>query len=192
MKERQRGGIATAIVIAAAMLMLFISCATKTTQPVPEENYLPNGSFETYGAPSLYSWTPANSELVDIVPQPAPRGGFFSLQLTADWAPTSGFVTTTVPDLKDGDIVRLSAYVRARGSEGGGSISVHNGNPSTPAATQSKWASTSDTIWTLLSVTDTLELGPGDSLYVMLSSLVTELRPRVGQFDRVTLVRISD
>jgi len=130
--------------------------------------------------------------LAKVVQATTPQGGLYSLQLTADWAPTLGFVRATIPDAKDGDIIRLSAYVRAVGTEGGGSISVNVGDPNTITAAHYKGEYTDNTSWTYLTVTDTLHVEPGDSAWVRLSSLDTEIVPRVGQFDRVTLVRLDN
>ena len=176
--------------VAAASFLA--SCSSKSTKPVEEENLLSNGSFEVDGEPTLSGWTPANSNLAEVVSQPAPGGGDYSLQLSADWFPTSGFVTSVVPELHDGDIVLLSADVRAVGSSGGGSIGVYAGHPARIVSSHSKTEITYDTSWSLLSLTDTLTLGTSDSVWVKLSSLNTEIEQRIGQFDRVSLVRLDN
>src|SRR5437867_5766713 len=87
-------------------------------------NLLPNGSFERDGQPSLEGWRVNNTALTSIVPEPAPGGGSFSLQLEADWAPTSGFVTAPIPGARRGGVFRLSAYVRAVDADGGGEVAL--------------------------------------------------------------------
>ena len=95
-----------------------------------------------------------------------------------------------MPDLKSGDIVRLSAYVRCDGKYGGiGIIGLTAGTKFSPYFLQS--TSSSDTLWNRISITDTLNLAPGDSVWVILSSPITELVPFRQLFDLVKLERIS-
>jgi len=192
MNAARRIAVVFVLIVGLAASFLFNSCHSKSTQPGAEKNLLTNGSFEINGQPTLTGWTPADSDLAKIVAAPAPQGGFYSLQLTADWAPTHGFVRTSIPDAKDGDIVRLSAFVRAVDSEGGGSISVNVGDPERITAEHNKGVYTLNTDWTYLTVIDTLHMQPGDSAWIRLSSPATEIVPRVGQFDRVTLVRLNE
>ena len=166
-------------------------CSEKAVRPMGNENLLANGSFESQGTPMLDGWLPADSQLAEIIQEAAPGGGQYALRLEADWAPTRGFVTTPVPDLGDGDIVRLSAYVRAVGTEGGGSISLLTGSSSDLRTLREKHVATTDTVWTYLSVADTMSLNPGDSVWVRLSSPHTEIESRVGLFDLVELVRLG-
>lgn len=184
-------GVFVLMVILAAP-SLFVSCNSKGTEAVDEPNLLSNGSFEVDGKPTFSGWTPGDSILVAVVAQPAPHSGLYSLQLTADWAPTLGYVRATIPELQDGDIVRLGAYVRALDSDGGGSISVNAGDAAALIPSHRKLEYTTSTSWTYLTVTDTLSVDPGDSVWVELSSPATEIVPRVGLFDQVTLVRLDN
>ena len=147
---------------------------------------LTNGSFESDGEPSLAGWQPGNPNLASVVSPGAPGGGDWALQLVADWIPTLGFVRQRIEGLQDGDIVELRADVKAVGQEGGGSILLLVGD--SPWSARAKWAASSSETWTTLSVLDTLELAPGDSVWVQLSSFGTEIMPRVGLFDSASLV----
>jgi len=170
------------------LLSLSVGCSEKTTGPSSEseDNLLPNGSFELNGQPSLEGWHVANESLASLTEEAAPGGGNWSLKLEADWAPTTGFVTAFVPGIHDGDILRLSAYVRSVGDSGGGEIALLVGNE------PHRSVSTSSMEWTFLSFEDTLTVSEGDSVWVLLSSFHTEITARVGLFDLVSLQKVSE
>ena len=161
---------------------LLLGDAAVTPAPL---NLLFNGSFESGGEPSLAGWRAGNPNLASAVAPGAPGGGEWALQLEADWAPTLGFVTQRIEGLRDGDIVLLRADVKAMDQAGGGVISLLVGD--SPWGARAKWAASSSGTWTALSVVDTLELAPGDSVWVQLSSFHTENWPRVGLFDSASL-----
>jgi hypothetical protein len=119
----------------------------------------------------------------------APEGGSWCLELVADWAPPTAVVTATIPDARDGEVYRLSAFMRAVPPSGGGSIAFVIGNGD--RRRQTKSAPSVDTTWTRLAIVDTLALAPGDSAWVQLSALPTEIVPLRGQFDLVTLERLG-
>lgn len=54
-----------------------------------------------------------------------------------------------------------------------------------------KIVSINDTSWTRISVVDTVAIGEGDSFWVVLSSLHTELVRRTGLFDLVSVGKIT-
>ena len=161
------------------------------TQPPVGETIL-EWSFEQDGQPTLDDWRVTNPSLTSLVPEAAPGGGKWSLELTADWAPTTGFVTLPIPGIHDGDVLQLSAFVRAVGPEGGGLIGLAVGKAVGPGYQwhHAKWMGTTSTSWTNLSVQDTVSLSPDDTMWVVLSSPNTEITRRVGRFDRVALTRV--
>lgn len=153
-------------------------------KPQINTNLITNGSFEVRNAPTLRGWRRGNPELARLVRDVPPKGGNWSLELTADWAPTSGFVSTFVKNIKPGEVLKLTAFVRAVGSSGGGVIELKIG--SSPP----KSVSTTDTLWTKLSVIDTAHVEKADTAWITLSSFHTELLPRKGLFDLVRLERV--
>jgi len=174
-------------------LPLCAACGEYTTDPAvnpPAGNLIPNGSFERNGQATLDTWQVSNSSLTSLTPEAAPGGGKWSLRLQSDGAPSTGVVKFQVPGLKDGDSVRLSAYVRATDEKGGGLVGLEVTSLDGRSRHKS-FASTADTQWTQVGVTDTLALEPGDSVWVVLSSPPTELAARAGLFDLVTLERLS-
>lgn len=171
------------------LLFLFGACKESTTGPEISVNLIANGNFETDQTPTLQGWVPGSAQLAELVNEAPQGGGNWALELTADWAPTMGFVYTPVLSVASGDIVELSAFVRAIGQEGGGSIELRTGE-SIWTATRST-ARTSDTAWTQLTLVDTLNLGLNDTVWVVLSSFETELIPKKGLFDLITLKRTN-
>ncbi len=107
------------------------------------------------------------------------------MQLAADWAPTSGFAFQPVTGLAPGSIVRLSAFVRGVGNYGGCGILLLTYHGRTTSARSC------DTSWTRVSVVDTLASTEPDTLWVRLSSPITEVVPFLQQFDLVKLDEIA-
>jgi hypothetical protein len=147
----------------------------------PAGNLLPNGSFERDGQPTIESWEMINPALTSVVPGGAPEGGSWALRLQADWAPTTGLVRAPVTGVIRGQALRLSAWMRADGDTGGGVMYLTSGS----------WTSdfivSEAPVWMPVELITVPPIAPGDTLWVVLSSLPTEILPRVGLFDRVAL-----
>lgn len=168
-----------------------INCNTTLIEPPINNNLISNGSFETNNIPSLNGWRSGNKQLAKLVNEAPPGGGEWSLQLTSDWAPTTGYVYTPVSNVRSGDIVRLSAYVRTYGKFGGrGIIGLSVGPEFFPNNLKSAFSS--DSLWHRVSVTDTLTMTSGDTLWVVLSAPITEIVPFQQLFDLVKLEKISN
>ena len=161
-----------------------IGCNESIVESESNENLIFNGSFEINNQPSLEGWF-GNQQLAELINQGAPNGGNWSLQLTSDWAPTTGFVYSSISNVYAWDIVELTAYVRGSGQFGGGIISLVSGQNIWSG--RNKSISMSDTVWSQISVTDTLELNANDTLWVVLSSPHTEILLLKGLFDLVKL-----
>ena len=181
-----------ATIVAALLTLMQLSCTKSVVRPIPQpaEELILDGSFERDGKPTLNGWRITNPTVTTLVREPAPGGGEWSLALEADWAPTTGYVTMPILRVRDGDVLRLSAFVRAVDAEGGGSIALSVGPSYGLRLNRGKWAYASSTSWTLLSVQDTVSLAPGDTVWVALSSFHTEITRRQGRFDLVSLRRI--
>jgi hypothetical protein len=186
-----RPSIVPATITVILSLPLCAACEEYTTDasPLPASNLIPNGNFERNGHPTLDTWQVADSSLASLTPQAAPGGGQWSLRLQSDGAPSTGQVKFQVPGLKDGDNVRLSAYVRASDEGGGGLVGLEVTSADGRLRHKS-FASTGDTQWTRVGVTETLSLEAGDTVWVVLRSPSTELNARSGLFDLVTLERL--
>jgi len=177
-------------ILAFLIISLFsVNCKDTGTEPSSGQNLLSNGTFEVDHTPTLQGWRFGNPQLASLVKEAPIGGGNWSLKLSADWAPTTGFVYTPVEGVKPGDVVRLSAFIRAIGSSGGGFVTLGVG-PSVWSTT-ARSVGSQDTLWKEITLIDTLALGPNDSLWVVLSSLNTEIIVREGLFDLVRLERLS-
>jgi hypothetical protein len=149
-----------------------------------------NGSFECNGRPELDGWRFGNSGLAFSTQDAPAGGGEWCLRLEADWAPTLGFAFAPISDVKDGDLIHLSAFVRAGNENGGGSIALYVGRCPYSQGGSWKSVSTEEANWTHLSLEDTVTVAEGDSVWVILSSFDTEIAPRTGLFDMVTVDRV--
>ena len=180
-------------ILAAILLALVqVSCGDSTTGPIPRrgETVILRESFERDGQPRLEGWRVGNPSVTTLERQAAPDGGSWSLGLEADWAPTTGYVTMPILGIRDGDVLRLSAYVRAVDAQGGGSIGLSVGPSYGLGGNRVKEAFTTSTSWTLLAIQDTVSLAQGDTVWVSLSSFHTEITRREGRFDLVVLSRL--
>jgi hypothetical protein len=117
-------------------------------------------------------------------------GGNWSLELTSDGLPSTGFAYASVNGVQSGDILRLSTFIRATGTPGGGGTIQIRVGPSLWLGV-GKSSSSNDTTWTRVTVSDTVALGSGDSVWVVLSASADELLARKGRFDLVQLDRLS-
>ena len=163
------------------LVFLLVRCADSSVESKPDNNLISNGSFEFNGTPTLDGWRFGNEQLAELVKQAPPKGGNWSLQLTSDWAPTTGFAYTPVTKVRNGDVVKLSAFIRTNGGNASIALSYNS---------YLKSAFTRDTVWTQISVTDTLSLAQGDTLWVILSSPITEIVWYRQLFDLVKLEKL--
>lgn len=182
-----------AALLLLCLILLIAGCERNCTEPCEGEEQECaswNGSFECNGRPTLGGWRFGNPELAFSTEDAPPGGGDWCLRLEADWAPTLGFAVAPIPDVDDGDAVHLSAFVRAGNEDGGGFIALYVGKIPYSQGRLLKSAWTSNMGWTHLSVEDTVALAEGDSVWVILSSLHTEISPRTGLFDMIAAGRV--
>ena len=176
---------AVRLIVVVLVACFAVACSDSVTDTPVVENLVENGSFEIGGEPSLAGWSFGLSDLARSVHEAPPAGGAWCLELSADWAPTSGFAFVRLKNVREGDVLRLSAFVRAIGANGGGAIELRIGS------SRITRAESSDTLWTYLSVVDTVGIDQQDSVEVRLTSFITEIVPRIGLFDLVRLERVK-
>ncbi len=178
------------ILIVGLLIFIVTSCSESIVESPTNSNLLPNGSFEKDYQPTLEGWRFGNQQLAESINEASPNGGSWSLLLTADWAPTTAFVYTPILNVTTGDIVALSAFVRVKDHLGGSGIIKLVSGPDINAE-HSKSITSSDTVWTQISLTDTLNLELNDTLWVVLSAPITEIVPFKQLFDLVKLEIVS-
>ena len=180
-----------------ALLLVLLGqhgCNDSSMQPCEREvNLLLNGSFERAGEPTLDGWIVfPSAEAIEIVPSPAPGGGKYSLKMTSGGlvAPPKR-VTAGVCEAREGEVYRLSAYIRGTGRSGpGGRIGLSVGPD---LESNGKKVANYDTVWTLVSLVDTIGADSQDSVRVWLLNLpggCTQFG--AGLFDLVTLERLEE
>ncbi|MCC7142599.1 MAG: hypothetical protein IT349_10920, partial [Candidatus Eisenbacteria bacterium] len=150
--------------------------------PPVEPNLIENGSFERDGQPTLEGWQVQNQALTQLVAGGAPEAGRFALRLEADWAPTTGVVRALLPAVRNGEVLRVSAWIRAESGGGGAIYLASQSWQSAPVFSDAQE-------WTQVALTTPVSLARGDSLWLVVSSLPTEVQPRVGYFDRIRVER---
>jgi hypothetical protein len=115
--------------------------------------------------------------------------------LEDDFAPPPGYAYTSVGDVEDGDVVRLSAFVHGVKDGGGGRIGLCTGRSLTGrtlVCSSYEHAISTDRDWTYLSVDDSIRLREGDSLWVVLGPVsFSETTPPVGLFDMVVVEKLN-
>jgi len=153
----------------------------------PPGNLITNGSFEVNGQPSLAGWVVQTPALTSVVPGGAPGAGQWALRLNADWLPAAGVVRAPLPGVQDGEVLALSAWIRAIGQQGGGFMFLESGHWLSPAA------GSRDPDWKQVALTVTVSVAPGDSLWLVLSAPGVEVvsEPTAGLFDGVVAQRAA-
>ena len=182
--------VRNSFVLLVAFAIILIGCNKSPVGPTDDTNLLLNESFETNHIPTLVGWRFGDPQLAQLVNDAPPGGGNWSLQLTAADMPTLGFIYQPVTDVGSGDIVRLTAFVRVTtefGGEGFIALSVGTNH----YANNSKSSFSSATVWNQISVIDTLELEPDDTLWVILASSSAGIMPCQHVFDIVQLEKIT-
>jgi hypothetical protein len=166
-----------------------------TCRPERDAPHIANGSFEIKGAPSLAGWTLLNPGGAETFYDGAPGSGSWSLMLHGDAAPTNDVAWQKVGGVADGDVLTLTTYVKGYGRFGrGGIIRLVSGSGPLEGGPH-PWAASDSTHWMRLTLTDTLSLSPGDSVWVVLSSIplpdsiAALMEPTLGLFDDVRVVR---
>lgn len=178
--------------IAVVLSLPLCACAENALEDFENlgVNLIPNGSFERDGRATLEGWQADNPALASLAHEAAAGGGEWSLRLEADGAPSTGQARFPVPGLRDGDTVRLSAFVRAPTDAGGGRVSLQV-KAAVGTLRREASAPSASTRWTQVSVTERLALQAGDTVWVVLSSPPTEIEARAGLFDLVSLERVG-
>lgn len=166
------------------------ACSSKKTNGSFDDsgNLLSNGSFEVLGKPTLVEWSSFDPDLVEFILDAPQGGGRYSLGLATSWLPPTGIVWTSVAGIQSGDILTLSASVRhAAPGAWFDRIGIKYGPDPWGAG---KWVYVNDTVWTTVTIVDTVSLSDGDSVYVVLQGPGCEVCLNgTARFDLITLAR---
>lgn len=149
-----------------------------------------NGSFELAGAPSLegWEWTCGDPGQPNTA---APGSGLWCVTKEPGHAKGCfpSYIFQQLPDLVDGQLVTVTGWVRCDDDViclGGyiGIGTLHNGQ-----VIYDDLAGSTDFIWAYVSITDTVELQPGDTAVVVLTSgfIGGPISPTPGYFDGISM-----
>lgn len=149
-----------------------------------------NGSFEQAGQFSLAGWEWSCSD-------PAPVSG--GAPAAGDWAvskeagQTQGcfpsYLYQRLPGFSDGELVQLAAWLRCDGGPACLGAFMGLGRINNGVVELEENTGASDTSWTYVMFSDTVELGTGDTLVLVLNSgmIGGPVQPGMGQFDDVSI-----
>ncbi|RMG68196.1 MAG: hypothetical protein D6715_02875 [Calditrichaeota bacterium] len=170
-----------------AGLGLIVGCSTDAspTGGTADRNLIANSSFEKNGQPTLENWFVEDTSKIQFVKDAPPGGGLWSVKLFADQpAPLPKSPAYPVPLPPGKHILAFSIYGKSKGIPGAALLVLKNGNNRQVVA----FHSVTDSTWTRYALEDTLDLQPGDSLFVLLFGGGSEILFGETSFDRVELV----
>ncbi|MFH1198109.1 MAG: hypothetical protein V1720_20575 [bacterium] len=178
------------------VFVIFTAGCSKTddtsTDPLPENNLLTNGSFEINGAASTSGWTEyyLESSVEKFSTDTPIGGGSFSVKLK-----NIGWMAASVLHQKlvvppGTNRYRLTTYSKAIESQlAGGEMSINiykNGSWTT-----SKRMHFSDTTWTTGSLLDTISTETGDTISIRLNSDDSQFSRGYILFDLIKFVKVE-
>jgi hypothetical protein len=166
-------GVRDSIIIAGVCMSLCVTACNKTETVVSGNTpttALIMSSFEVGGLPSLKGWTSNSSDtsVVGFSTDTPPGGGRFSVRLQNEWT-SGGNVRAGFPAPSGIHRYKLSVWTKAssQGFASRGTMSIIIKKSHTLFVHQH--LSFTDTMWTMLSLADTVETGLSDSIIVSLA-----------------------
>ena len=175
--------------------LLFVSCSNShdsvISPPISDNNLLSNGSFELNGVPSLQGWRSVftDTATVSFSTDVPTNGGSFSLRLKNEWS-FAGRIAAVVPAPVGMHRYRLSAWVKCMPYPyANGSMSLSLESPDSILSI--KYFYFADTVWTGISLVDTLSATVGDTLFVGLSGDIHQFAAGYSFFDLCKLEKLD-
>jgi hypothetical protein len=180
----------TPLRLLATLPLLTAGCTDQGLPPdeAPVDPVLLASSFETGGAPSLDGWLVANPAGTSVERDAPAGGGSWAVKLVSNGSPTNTYLYAPLTRLESGDTLLVECFIRALGQAGGGAVELRVG-PTVYSPWRKKVVSY-DTLWTRVSITDTVSLAGANIVWLVLTSLDTEVVRRDGLFDLVSVTRL--
>ncbi len=151
------------------IISMLASCSRSPTSPNGSGNLIQNSSFRSGSAPWLAGWDINDSAWVKVVSNSPSGSNSWSINLTPQSGPSAGGVATTFITGQSGHFIyTLSGWARSLAGWYWGNVSLsqlRNGN-----TISYKSSDVADSAWTAFTLTDTLDILPGDTLAVALSA----------------------
>ncbi len=177
--------------------IILIAGCSKTgngvVNPPQDNNLLTNGSFEADSSGSLQGWQIfyEDTAYVNFSKDVPPYGGSFSVRLLNNWS-FAGYISQSIVPQEGSRVYQLSASAKLVDPgffENWGTmrISVHRYG----TEESNKSLNISDTSWISVSILDTLDIYPGDTLTVYLSGNKGQFTQGYILFDLVKLEKVE-
>jgi len=149
---------------------LFILACDDSTSP--ENILILSISFERNGVGSLIGWE-IDPELADYSGSTPVDGGSKSLKLISGNT-SEGYATKKITANHGDGIYQLSIWGKMSSEQLDSTGKVIFGTVNNGTVTQDKTAYLEDTVWTEITITDTLTFAENDSIYIKLSAGTSE------------------
>jgi len=153
-----------------APLAIGLVCMVMTAAPTGLPAQVQNGSFESAGQFSLAGWEWTCSDPGQLTGG-APGCGAFAV--SKEPGQTQGcfpsYIYQRLTGVQHGDLLTFSAWMRCGPEPNCLGASIGLGRITNGTFTLGDMFLTYDTVWTYLSVTDTVELGSGDTAVIVLN-----------------------
>jgi len=151
---------------------------------------LVNTSFELGGSPTLAGWTIVTDPAVEFSTDVPPEGGGWSVTVDATWTPPTApaQVLTIVPTQDGTSIYRLTVWAKRNGVGGSAAILIKQSG----TTLLSKSVFIQDSLWTAITILDTISTTLGDSIGVRLAGGISQLAGGTTYFDLCLLERFQE
>ncbi len=158
-----------ALIILGVLQFIPIACTMNSSSPNKSGNLVSNPDFESNGSPSLAGWKVNDTGWVQIVSN-APSGSkLLSLWLEPSFGPAAGGTATTYITGQSGNgVYNFSCWERNFANWYWGYVlieQVRNGQ-----VISSRNLNTNDTLWTMFTLADTLDMQASDTLLISLNA----------------------
>lgn len=146
---------------------LFWACSKKNDSvngPIPDNNLLPNSSFEFDGNPSLSSWIYSDTFSIKLSNDVPVSGGNWSVSIDAVWGPPS-WISSKITTTPGTHIYKFSFWAKAIRIGGTGYLELQRADSTITL----KSVKIKDSVWYPYTLIDTVNLINGDSIIVNLT-----------------------
>ncbi|MDP4218867.1 MAG: hypothetical protein Q8916_05625 [Bacteroidota bacterium] len=173
------------------MSALFATSCTNSTNAPSSNALLDNLTFDSSGHGSLNGWSYGASDM-DSAAQftsdvPPGSSAKWSLLLSPGWIPRTEFVHHEFTGLSSG-IYKLSLWEKVTQKEGMGAVRILTSNPAPMHISASMIAE--DTVWTKISLLDTLTLSAKDTVSLELTGGSTEVAAWHVLYNNITFEKL--
>lgn len=166
------------IFLLAAGAVLLASCTKSPTSPNGSANLIQNSTFRSGDSPSLAGWSISDTAYVKVVSNAPAGSAGWSLWLAPQFGPFAGGTAGTSVAVQSGEAVYTFSCFEKNVSGSFGNWGVVNMSLTRNGQTvSSRQLSMPDTSWNMFTLSDTLNVQPGDTLAIGLSTAGVTVSP---------------